>query len=111
METDPTGKLPNEPGAKLDNGKVMVDLVLDGFSLALLEVSKVATMGAIKYSPGGWQTVPNGVERYRRAGDRHRLYRSQDPFDPESTFLHLAHEAWNRLAELELILRETYETK
>lgn len=74
-ERDPTGRAANEPGAKLDAGKVRADLVLDGFGLALLEVAKVATYGAAKYSEGGWQDVPDGVKRYRAAGDRHRMRR------------------------------------
>lgn len=105
-EIDPTGRNPHEPGAKLDSGKPMPDLILDGMSLAIMEVAKVATMGAKKYSENGWLTVPDGVLRYRRAGDRHRLYRRDEAYDPESELLHLAHEAWNRLAELELTLRD-----
>lgn len=50
--------------------------------------------------------VEDGQTRYRRAGDRHRLARGHETIDPESRLLHLAHEAWNRLAELELMLRE-----
>ena len=33
-ELDPTGRLPGEPGAKLDSGKVRVDLLLDGMPSA-----------------------------------------------------------------------------
>lgn len=105
-ESDPTGRQANEPGAKLDAGKVRPDLVLDGFSLALLEVAKVATYGAVKYSENGWQEVPEGVKRYKAAGDRHRLRRTTESHDPDTELLHLAHEAWNRLAELELIMRK-----
>lgn len=105
IEHDPTGRQPGAPGAKLDAGKVRVDLVLDGFSRALLEVSKVATYGARKYSEGGWQEVPDGVKRYRAAGDRHRLKRTTELCDADTDLMHLAHEAWNRLAELELCLR------
>lgn len=104
-ESDPTGRAAHEPGAKLDDGKVRADLVLDGFSLALLEVARVATYGAKKYSENGWQEVPDGVKRYRAAGDRHRLCRKGQTHDQETSLMHLAHEAWNRLAELELALR------
>jgi hypothetical protein len=110
IDYDPAGKTAKDPGAKLDGNKPMPDLIIDAMSLALMEVAKVATMGANKYSENGWVTVPNGIVRYRRAGDRHRLYRAKSPIDPESHLLHLAHEAWNRLAELELTLRETYDT-
>ena len=105
-EKDPTGRKSNEAGAKLDHGKVRPDLVIDGFSLALLAVAEVATFGAAKYSENGWQQVPEGIKRYRAAGDRHRLKRHRESHDADSHLMHLAHEAWNRLAELELVLRK-----
>lgn len=105
IERDPAGLPPHAPGAKLDGEKVMAELTLDGFSRALLAVAEVSTYGAKKYSPGGWQHVEDGQTRYRRAGDRHRLARGHEPYDLESGLLHLAHEVWNRLAELELMLR------
>lgn len=105
LERDPAGLPPHAPGAKLDDQKVMAELTLDGFSRALLAVAEVSTYGARKYSPGGWQHVDDGQTRYRRAGDRHRLARGHEPYDLESGLLHLAHEAWNRLAELELMLQ------
>jgi hypothetical protein len=105
QERDPNGLAPSAPGAKLDDGKLRADLTLDGFSRALLAVAEVSTFGARKYSPGGWQRVPEGEQRYRAAGDRHRLARGFEPRDRDSHLLHLAHEAWNRLAELELHLR------
>lgn len=107
VEREPNGLPPHAPGAKLDGEKVMADLTLDGFSRALLAVAQVSTYGAKKYSPGGWQHVEDGQTRYRRAGDRHRLARGHEELDPESGLLHLAHEVWNRLAELELALRAT----
>ena len=105
IERDPSGLPASAPGAKLDAGKPRADLVLDGFSLALTEVAKVSAYGAAKYSEGGWQHVDNGERRYRAAGDRHRLQRALSALDAESGLLHAAHEAWNRLAELELYLR------
>ncbi|WP_225548120.1 dATP/dGTP diphosphohydrolase domain-containing protein [Chromobacterium violaceum] len=105
MEKDPHGTNQHAPGAKLDAGKPMVALILDGMPRAMLAVAGVGTFGAIKYSPGGWLQVPDGQARYRSAGDRHRLARGIESHDPDSKLLHLAHEAWNRLAELELQLR------
>lgn len=105
QERDPHGLASDEPGAKLDADKLRVDLVLDGFSLALTEVAQVATYGAKKYSEGGWQHVPKGEQRYRSAAGRHRLKRVHETHDPDTNILHLAHEAWNVLAELELALR------
>lgn len=42
----------------------------------------------------------------RAAGDRHRMRRYLEACDPDTRISHLAHEAWNRLAELELALRQ-----
>ena len=52
-ESDPTGRKPNDAGAKLDAGKNRLGLVLVGFSSALQEVGKVGTYGAKKYSDNG----------------------------------------------------------
>lgn len=98
------------PGAKDDADKVRAELVLGGFARALLEVAKVATYGARKYTPGGWQFVPDAWTRYTGAMDRHRLAEGAqgEPLgeDPETGIPHAAHTAWNALARLELALRE-----
>ena len=102
---DPTGKAAGQPGAKLDAGKPMADLVGD-FASALLAVAEVATFGAKKYSLKGWLEVPNGVQRYADAKMRHYLKRHRgEETDPDSGLSHRAHEVWNALAELELYLR------
>lgn len=96
------------PGAKDDGAKPRIDLILVDMPRALLEVAKVATFGANKYSDGGWLRVPHGEKRYRAAMQRHDLSENIDGggLDPETKFLHAAHVAWNALARLELILRE-----
>lgn len=104
-ETDPTGKGVHEQGAKLDDGKVRAGLLAD-FSLAFLEVAKICTFGAKKYSVRGWEKVPGAQERYKDAQYRHMLAQRHEDFDKDSGLLHLAHEAWNCLARLELVLRE-----
>ena len=48
-EYDPNGKTAQDPGAKLDAGKVRPELIIRGFSRTLLEVSRVGTFGANKY--------------------------------------------------------------
>jgi hypothetical protein len=97
----------HEPGAKLDDGKVRVGLVLGAFANALTEVCKVGTFGAKKYTDNGWLEVPNGIERYTDAMLRHWLAEQTGEWlDQESELLHAAHLAWNALARLELILRE-----
>lgn len=105
FESDPTGRDPHEPGAKLDAGKTMAG-VLGDFSLALMSVADVGTFGAIKYSRGGWQSVDNGFERYTDAMWRHLIKERHEPVDADSNLLHAAHLAWNALARLELLLRE-----
>lgn len=105
MEHDPTGRKPGDAGAKLDAGKVQAGLLSD-FSLALSAVAEVSTFGANKYSRGGWQSVPNGVERYYDAMWRHLLKERHQETDNDSSLKHAAHMAWNALARLELMLRE-----
>ena len=107
QEFDPTGRAAHAPGTKLGAGKPRVDLVLDGFPRALLAVAEVAAYGAEKYSAGGWRHVPGGQQRYRAAGDRHRLQGAIRSTDEDSGLLHLAQRAWNALAELELHLEES----
>lgn len=104
QEQDPYGIKPGEPGAKLDDGKILAG-VLSDFSLALIEVAKVGTFGAKKYSRGGWQSVPDGCQRYYDAKWRHLLAERHETIAPDSGLLHAAHEAWNCLARLELMMR------
>jgi hypothetical protein len=105
-EKDPFGKDAHSLGSKLDDGKVRVSLLFNDFPRALLEVAKISTFGAKKYTAHGWISVPNGIERYDDAKDRHILYGAMEANDPDSGLLHAAHEAWNVLAKLELMLRE-----
>jgi hypothetical protein len=113
-EVDPHGISPNQPGAKLDSGKVLPWLCLSGFSKAFREVSEVTTAGAKKYTPNGWATVPNGVDRYMEAFGRHMLDLGEGKvFDdgPGGTGRrHKAQMAWNLLASLELELRQEEQT-
>lgn len=109
-EATPDGIDQHAPGAKLDAGKLRPALVLGGFANALLAVTKVGTDGAAKYTDNGWREVANGYKRYSDAEGRHRLYREAgETHDKLSGSLHLAHEAWNALAKLELYLMENPE--
>lgn len=101
-ERDPHGRDPHSPGAKLDDGKPRVGLMLRDFARALTAVAEVTTAGADKYTPSGWRHVPNGVERYEDALGRHQL--AVERRDPDTNLLHAAHRAWNSLAVLELML-------
>lgn len=106
-ETDPNGKNPHEPGAKLDFGKEAVwQGLLDYFPRACLEIAKVSQQGAAKYAWKGWESVPDGESRYRNAQGRHIVKESiEGRYDPEG-FMHLAQNVWNGMAALEIMLRK-----
>jgi len=96
-----------ESGVKHDAGKPRLDLVLGGFARALLEVGKVGTFGANKYTDNGWMTVPNAEQRYTDALLRHLLAERSGAYtDSESGLPHAAHVAWCALARLDLQLRK-----
>jgi hypothetical protein len=106
-ESDPNGLKSSEKGSKLDAGKNRVGLVILGFALPLLEVAKVGTFGANKYSANGWQSVSDGKQRYTDAMMRHQFAEaSGEEIDPDSNCLHAAQVAWNALARLYFILIE-----
>lgn len=115
-EADPSGKPLNTAGAKADAGKPRPWLMFKGFSRALEEVSKVTSIGAVKYTPNGWATVENGEERYMDAFMRHLFPVARgdrlDNGEGGIGTLHLAQVIWNLLATLELELRkEQYQCK
>jgi hypothetical protein len=82
-------------GRKDDSEKLQMNLLPWD---ALEEVAKVLTAGAKKYSPNGWKTVPDKVERYEAALIRHlAAYKRGEDLDPEDGLSHLAHLACNAL--------------
>jgi hypothetical protein len=93
-------------GKKHDHRKPRMHLLFNDMSDALLEIGKVATYGANKYTDRGWRDVENNYERYSSAGYRHQLEDSYEggELDEESGFLHAAHAAWNAIAKLQIIL-------
>ena len=93
--------MPTADGVKLDNGKPLSGLVID-FSQALEAVMEVGTMGANKYTRGGWLNVTDGETRYWDAFWRHLLASKRENADPESGLPHLHHALWNLLAVVEL---------
>lgn len=106
-EIDPTGRKPNDPGAKLDQGKNRLGLVLFGFARALQAVGRVGTYGATKYSDNGWMQVPDGERRYTDAMLRHLMSEAEgEEIYPSTGLMHAAQTAWNALSRLELMLRE-----
>ena len=108
VEYDPNGKQPHEPGAKLDAGKPSVYRgLVDYFPRACVAVAKVSTVGAEKYAWKGWETVPDGFNRYSDALCRHLFSECSDgSVDADTGLLHAAQVAWNALARLELLLKE-----
>lgn len=105
-EADPNGTDPHTQGAKLDAGKVEMGLILNGMPRALLQVARVATYGANKYTRDGWLSVPDGPRRYTDAMYRHLNAEARgEVHDADTSLEHAAHAAWNALARLELLLR------
>lgn len=100
---------PHSPGAKLDQGKNRLGLVLGDFARALQAVGEVGTYGAEKYSERGWMAVPDARARYTDALYRHLLaHAAGEHRDPESGLTHLSHAAWNILALNEFYLRKGF---
>lgn len=102
-------------------GKVRVELVDDGFPLALREIAKVMTWAqtAKGYKDHDWQNLPNAEQALAAAASRHRTDHIKqrivegngiaDCVDSESNLLHKAHEAFGVLAQLELMLRGEFD--
>ncbi|AHJ87383.1 hypothetical protein phiPsa374_123 [Pseudomonas phage phiPsa374] len=98
-------------------GKIRVELVDEGFPLALREVAHVMTWAqtAKGYKDHDWQNLPDAEVALAAAASRHRTdhikQRVVDRLDidqcvdVESGLLHKAHEAFGVLAQLELMLR------
>jgi hypothetical protein len=108
-EVDPYGKQQQEPGSKLDAGKIAVTRgCLHYFPKSLTEVARLSTIGANKYSWKGWESVPDGINRYADALGRHELAIAGDYTrrDPDSGVLEAVAVVWNAMARLELILEE-----
>lgn len=75
-------------GVKHDAGKPRMDLIpMD----VLLDVAKVLSFGAIKYSPWNW-TLGMDYSRVQAAMLRHyAAWQSGQNLDPETNLPHLAH--------------------
>lgn len=97
-------------------GKVQMDLFDQGFPNAVFEVAKVMTWAAENkgYKPHDWVNLPDAESSFPAAASRHRVkgliqkvsgVAVNDRVDEESAILHKAHEAFNVLAELELMVR------
>lgn len=88
--------LNQNPGKKLDDGKLRWDLLSWE---AVEKIVEVYTFGTKKYGENTWQNVENFEARYRAALVRHLVSHIKgEKVDEESQILHLAHMAWNALA-------------
>lgn len=96
-------------------GKVKMQLFDEGFPNAIMEVAKVMTWAEENkgYKPNDFKNLPNSETEFSAAASRHRvkgfIQKAQgipaiERTDEESNIVHLAHAAFNVLAELELVL-------
>lgn len=109
-EVDPNGLDSHTAGAKLDAGKSPIwQGALAYFPRAISAVARVSAIGARKYAWKGWESVPDGINRYSNALGRHFGAEGYEDIDADTGCLHAEQVAWNSLARLELILKEKEE--
>jgi hypothetical protein len=91
-------------------GKVRVELVDKGFPNALWEVARLMTKAQeVKgYADHDWKNLPNWQESFSAAASRHRMKHNKGEFFDDEfedfKILHKVNEAFNVLAELELLI-------
>ena len=95
-----------EKGIKYDTGKPRIAEMIIDFADPLVEVSKVWSFGADKYTKSNWKKVDNAIDRYTNAMLRHLITETDQLRDSESELMHAAHVAWNALARLHFIIQE-----
>ena len=95
-----------EEGIKYDSGKPRIAEMIIDFADPLVEVSKVWSFGANKYTKSNWKKVDNAIDRYTNAMLRHLIAEQDQLRDSESELIHAAHVAWNALARLHFIVQE-----
>lgn len=112
-EQDPYGKASGEPGAKLDQGKPSIYRgCLAYFPRAMASVAALSTAGAAKYSWKGWESVPDGINRYSDALVRHLVEEGKGKvLDDDTGLPHATAVAWNALARLELLLKDKEQSR
>lgn len=94
-------------GIKYDADKPRLAEMIIDFKEPLLELCKVWEFGANKYSKSNWKLVDNGKDRYTNAMLRHLVQEDNNLIDDESELLHASHIAFNALARLYFILKNT----
>lgn len=99
-------------GKKYDQGKAPVyQGFISYFPRAIKQVALISKYGLDKYNLSyddqNWARVESGFGRYSDALGRHLCDQCIEGFtDGESKLLHLAHDAWNAMARLEIFLRK-----
>jgi hypothetical protein len=70
-------------------------------------ICNIAEVGELKYTFGGWKSVPDAERRYRGAHSRHYLDRTVDGeyLSEDLKLPHSFHEMWNLLALIQLQCR------
>lgn len=92
---------------KRKNGKIKTELLETGFPNAMMALAEVMTWAADYkgYQPNDWKDIPDAKNSLLAAACRHRLKRLKgEDFDDESGLHHLYHEAFNVMAQLELLI-------
>lgn len=96
-------------GKKFDEGKAPVTQFLRQFPLAIECLAKLSEYGHKQYGEAeddaawdNWKKVPNALFRYEQARGRHLIEKNGEI--DESGFYHVAHDAWDALAVLQLKL-------
>ena len=75
---------------------------------ALMEVSRVLTIGAEKYDEENWRKLDNLQNRYTGAALRHLFaHMDGETLDPETNLSHLAHALCCLLFKLEIEIEQT----
>jgi hypothetical protein len=99
-----------EGAKKFDADKIPVYEGFDRyFPRAKLCLAMVSEYGFRKYgSWGGWKKLLDGIVRYTSAKSRHSIYQEiEGAYDAgDSGLPHAAHEAWNAMAKLEMLLEQ-----
>jgi hypothetical protein len=97
-------------------GKIAIELFDQGFVNAIKHVGEIMTWAGVEkgYKPHDWVNLPDAENAFQGAASRHRMEAliqkvngvpASERVDDESHLLHLGHQAFNVLAELELVLR------
>jgi hypothetical protein len=91
-------------GIKYDGDKPKFSLLKPD---ALLEMVKVLTYGAKKYSPDNWKLLENSQQRYFDAANRHMwAWFGGEKKDRESGYHHLAHAMSSLLFIMQMDIEE-----